>query len=107
RAVVQQQASLSVEEMLSLLTKIYRSYFEEARDIGDAQVLQDILPSTLSTDAAVPWRTAVEGVPLIEFRQQGATVAQLSGEDVESDRIYDTINRIESSDPSGSTMPAE
>ncbi|KAF4725574.1 hypothetical protein FOZ63_015469, partial [Perkinsus olseni] len=81
RAVVQQQASLSVEEMLSLLTKIYHSYFEEARDIGDAQVLQDILPSTLSTAGAVPWRTAVEGVPLIEFRQQGATVAQLSGED--------------------------
>ncbi|KAF4750970.1 hypothetical protein FOZ62_002070, partial [Perkinsus olseni] len=107
RAVVQQQASLSVEEMLSLLTKIYHSYFEEARDIGDAQVLQDILPSTLSTAGAVPWRTAVEGVPLIEFRQQGATVAQLSGEDVVSDRIYETINRIVSSDPSGSTMPAE
>ncbi|KAF4722626.1 hypothetical protein FOZ62_026459, partial [Perkinsus olseni] len=107
RAVVQQQASLSVEEMARLLTKIYRSYFEEARDIGDAQVLQDILPSTLSTDAAVPWRTAVEGVPLIEFRQQGATVAQLSGEDVESDRIYDTINRIVCSGPSGSSMPAE
>ncbi|KAF4651054.1 hypothetical protein FOL46_000575, partial [Perkinsus olseni] len=94
RAVLHQQASLSVEEMVSLLSKIYHSYFEEARDIGDAQVSQDILPSTLSTAGAVPWRTAVEGVPLIEFRQQGATVAQLSGEDVESDRIYDTINRI-------------
>lgn len=63
---------------------------------------------SISSATAVPWRAAIEGVPLIELRSaEGSALAKLEGEDVECDKIVDQIKRVCLTESSSFIMPTE
>ncbi|KAF4655022.1 hypothetical protein FOL47_009632 [Perkinsus chesapeaki] len=93
----QQQQITDDTEIAGIMTRIYKAYFGNALDISDIKVLRDVVqkPLNLSPSDSVPWRSDVDGVPLVEVRaaDEGPLV-ELIGEDIECDKIVDEIKGL-------------